>query len=476
MRAIYILFLAFLIGLYGVSPEGMNKHTMAFLLLVAGLVVVIFIFKKERNSNLKGQYLKHSTLVLIGIAIVFFQFPLDFVLGNINSSNLFIWVDKKIVVKGLVLSVIGLICFLLGYLSFIQRSIKRNLRVEKPICVNFLNILSTVCLLVYFLTANPLYFTGFYGSVELGATATYAIVFFQLCIFAAVIQKCRNMVLLGYIPQTAGQYIKMIGWPLILLIIIYLLSVVFSGDRGPIIYYSILLFSGYFYITGRRLKWKYGLIFLFIGASAIMVLGLARSLNKKLSFTEKITRSINYNELGKINSILPQTIELAGSIKTLNTAIDYVPSKHEFLFGRFQLQNLASILPFFSNFTPLLFQDRSYKYQSSANFITWITQGEYHTYGNGTSVVADFYLDFGLIGVIFGMFLFGYLMRLAEVSFYSNDMPSLFIQTFSVVYLCYAIYIARSSFLLQLKFVVWIYWLLILNSYFFSKIKFRMKL
>src|SRR5690606_1767587 len=96
-KGVYIVLLIFLIGFYYLGPNTMDEAVISGLLIIAAIAVIIFAFKKEYVLNLRGQYLKHSTLALIGILIVFFQFPLDFTLGNIKSSNLFIWVNKSIV-------------------------------------------------------------------------------------------------------------------------------------------------------------------------------------------------------------------------------------------------------------------------------------------------------------------------------------------------------------------------------------------
>lgn len=480
---VYFFLLAFLILFYVIAPsDNMDKGIMTGLLLIATIAVLFFIFKKEKNKEQKGQYLKHSTLALVGIAVVFFQYPLDYVLGNINGSNMFIWVNKHIVIRSLTISVIGLICFLLGYFLYRRRPKMMRKQIALPIKVNILNVLAAIVLLIYFLTVNPLYLAGYYGAVQIGANASYAIMFFQLFIFASVIQKCRNMLLLNNIPSSFKQYLRRIGWPLIVMISIYLLSVLISGDRGPLIDYSLLVFSGYYVVTKKKLALKYAILLIFSGASVITLLGMARSLNRSLSLADRIEQSISNNSATN-KSIFPQTLELAGSIKTLNTAVDYVPEKHGFFYGRFQFQQIAQTIPFFSIFYPLIFNDKTTRYvrydnsgsggnrySSSATYITWIRRGDFPTSGDGTSCMTDFYLDFGLVGVIAGMFLFGYLMRFSEINMYTTYIPGLFIHVFCIVYLCAALYIARGTLFADLKTVVWIYVILLFNKYIVLKL------
>ncbi|GGH32322.1 hypothetical protein GCM10011418_45780 [Sphingobacterium alkalisoli] len=169
------------------------------------------------------------------------------------------------------------------------------------------------------------------------------------------------------------------------------------------------------------------------------------------------------------DSISPQTKELAGSVKTVHMAVSYVPDKHNYLFGRFQLQQILGIIPFGTMFKESLFEDNSYKYIGSAQFITWIDQGDSRFYGLGTSCIADFYMDLGLVGVVLGMFLFGYFIRFCELSFYTYDYLSISAHVFSVVYLAFSIYISRSTVLFNLKLCAFIIIVLFFNKYIINK-------
>lgn len=63
------------------------------------------------------------------------------------------------------------------------------------------------------------------------------------------------------------------------------------------------------------------------------------------------------------------------------------------------------------------------------------------------------------------MLFFGMITRFFEVNLFSNyNISPLFIYVFGVVYLSNAIYIPRSSILFELRTVVWITLILMLNS------------
>lgn len=448
----------------------MDKGIMSMLLFLVLCTLLFFFLRKEPNINIKGQFVKHSTLVLIGYLIVHFQFYVDYVLGNATISNTFIWVNTSIVIKSMVLSTIGLLCFLLGYLLQKGKMKRRNVE-DKEINTNALILVAGCALGVYFMTVNPLYLMGYYGEESLGAEATYAIMIFRLVTYAAIIQNCRNLVLANKTKLSFKEYFTANGKILNALFIIYMLSVLLSGDRGPLITFSLLYLSGYLFVTKKRISLKFGLILLFAGATFITILGQVRRMDNDLSFTERFTESIGTDAYEE-PSIIPQTRELAGSVKAVHQVVDAVPSMHDYLYGRFQFQQIFSAIPFFDTFSPLIFEEQHYRFGGSARFVTWLAQGDHPRYGNGTSSTSDFYLDFGLLGVILGMFLFGYCMRYAEVAMYSKGLPTLLTHVFFIVYLCNAIYIARSTVLFQFKSMILIFVILLVNKYFLqSKIQ-----
>lgn len=473
-KTIVVISIIFFSLYYIMLGEDGDLRYLPIFLLHAFVISLLFLLKKESFPQLKGKYLRHSILALIGIWIVFFQVPIDYVLGNVKPNNLFLFVNQNIILKSFVLSIIGLLCFFWGNLS--AKISKRRLieKKERVIKVNGLILLSFVSLGLYFFTVNPLYLAGYYQDVGIGTTAYYFVNFFNIFIFSSFIQRCRNLKVAGVKIKSFGAYLRYIGWPILCLILIYLMSVVLSGDRGPIIVYSLLIISGFLFVTRIKIRVIYLVLLFLLGSIAMTVLGIARGGGKRgLSFGEKILSSI---EGGSVTpqrygyvSFLPYTQELSLSYNALNTVVDYVPKYHDFFYGRFQVQRIFVIVPFASIFYPLIFKDNSAKFQTSSSYITWIQQGNFPTYGSGTSAMADLYLDFGLAGVMIGMFFFGYFMRLSEVAMYVTSFPSLFMQVFFMVYLSYVIYISRSSILANLLMVVWIYLILSINKFAYEK-------
>lgn len=466
----YIFLTLILVVFYSAVSVTMDQSIMAVLISVMILSLIAFIYKKESNSNLKGQFFKHSSFFILGFLIVHFQYYLDFLLGNVSSDNVYIWINKNVVVKGMVLSLIGLLSFFIGYLFCNKIPIReRKVNDGKVIHVKYLLILAFVSLGIFYFTVNPLYLAGLYGSEEMGVSATYANLIFSLCIFAIIIQNCRNMIVINDIPSSFKNYVKKQGYFLVTLIGIYLLSVLLSGDRGPLITFSICFISGYFFVTKRKLSLKYGVLMVFGGAFLMTLLGQVRSFDSGLDFSSKLNEAIKKEKIHSETSLIPQTQELAGSVRTLHTTLDYIPEKEDFLYGRFQFQQFTVVIPFFNIFLETIFDSNHRKYAGSSSYVTWINQGDFPTSGDGTSCIADFYFDFGLFGVLFGMLFFGYFIRYLEIAMYSHTVPSLMTHVFGVVYLSSAFYISRSTVLFDLRTVAWILIILIINKSLFNK-------
>ena len=187
-----------------------------------------------------------------------------------------------------------------------------------------------------------------------------------------------------------------------------------------------------------------------------------------MSFVDRVKESVTHSKFEE-PSILPQTSELAGSVRTLHAVVDYVPKNHPHTYGRFQLQLLTSSIPFSSGLLSFLPESGHIRFKGPASFATWLIQGENPNSGVGTTCIADLYVEFGLFGVLFGMLLFGFFIRYAEVNFYKIGLPALFPHILSFVYLSDAISISRSSILFGFRAVLWIYIVLIINRYLLNR-------
>lgn len=149
----------------------------------------------------------------------------------------------------------------------------------------------------------------------------------------------------------------------------------------------------------------------------------------------------------------------------------------EYGYGRFQLVQILSIVPIFGEkIVKYLFPDQRFELFSGV-YITTLYRGDLSTVGMGSTCLSDFYLDFGLAGVIFGMVVVGYVYNLFDkVLTFSkvNDINLIpgWLLLGTLYFGAHAIYIPRSTFLLAFKFFLnacFIFYLFHITVYFFTK-------
>jgi len=455
MAMYFILFIVY-IYIYILVPVEMSRLSIGIMILIPSIAILFYFLNTANKEDANKYYLNFSLLFLFGYIIVHFQYYFDYILGYIDDSYLFIWINPAIVTKSLFLSGSGLLSFLIGYNLFERRKlvnfvVKPNaVDIEKSVTI--LKLISFILLTIYFFTVDPLYFLGFYGHIIFQPITEYSILIFQIITIVIIVQHNQNLFSRDVKNITFFTYLKTMGFSYIFLILIYLISVILSGDRGPVITFSLAFLGGYLYVTKRKLKIRYIIIILLIGSFFMSILGIARSLDKSYDFSDRIIDSMELFGIHS-NSISPFTLELAGSVRTLHASVDYVPNNYPHSLGRFQLNQVISVIPFISSIIPDL--DSEVKYRGTSSFITWIIQGDDPWSGTGTTMIADLYIDFSIFGVVVGMFLFGIFVLYSEKKMLSNSYESPYLQILILLYFSNSIYISRSSILFILKMVAW---------------------
>ena len=180
------------------------------------------------------------------------------------------------------------------------------------------------------------------------------------------------------------------------LIAITVVAIGMHGDRSTLLF----IFLG-FLVAHNEYARPLSLRFLsLLGLDTIFALGFivtVRSVGTKFQ---------TYDPLENINVALAN---LGGSSLCGFVAVDYVPDRHDYYYGRMQTLSLAGIMPFGRR---LLGMKDSIE-NSSSMLMTKLIQGftGKGVAGTGTSVFADFYLDFGFL-ITLGIFIgIGYLSK-----------------------------------------------------------------
>ena len=239
------------------------------------------------------------------------------------------------------------------------------------------------------------------------------------------------------------------NWNTFFLIVVTIFYLISGSRSHPFLFVCSFCFA-LLYLKQMFIPiWKI-VLFLFIGSLFLTFIGATRNIDSN-SMRDKMEALRIKSESEK--TILPTTLELTGSLNTFLYSIDYVPSKHDFLLGSFHVRNLLSTIPFTSRITSQ-FLDPDKKYRSSDFFVTYIIQGEDYSFGNGTSINADLYLNYGFFGIIMGLFLLARLVRNIEWKAFVDSDPTIITLLFCAYLAGYALIYVRFSYLSPINYLV----------------------
>lgn len=450
-------------------PNILSSGFLLKVLVYVSAASGLFIMRKESQIGLKRQYLKISNLFLIGFIIVHFQIYLDYVLGAYQSFGVDLMISDRLVPKASLISALALVMYYIGYLmaSYYKAGIK-HIEIERISTVIYssrgLLLLMFAFLSLFILTADWNYFRGNYGNVSVGTLADYAQQYLLLAMIGYVVLFVKNERIRGGAYKNMVSYSRKLGSTFLLISGVYLLLVLVSGDRGPILQFGVAFLGGYVLVAKRKMRLVVVALGLFIGATAISLLGFVREIGNGAVFWEKVEVAYSLREESRIqSSISPSTLELAGSVRTMHAAVDY-SENHGHTNGLFQLFQVLSIVPGVGTITKVLTGMENKDFKSSA-FLTRHILGNTPDRGLGTTVVADIFLDFGIMGVIVTFFLFAWFVRYLEVNVFSAQFFRISTLALFFIFLSQAIYIGRSTILVLFKDALLLYIIVVIGLF-----------
>jgi len=461
------------------------SYQWSLLVLTAiGTLSYFFIRKLEYKDM---YWIAITPFFILGYFIVFYQMTILELSGYSISKlyYLFVWADKTIINRSLSVATLGLLSFYLGTI-FVNNSTKneKNFGRNKTFATNsvaFLLILAYVFYVLFFLSAGS-YSSGVYASEDASGSAVYFYKLFDTSLNGAIILKVSYITSFKTKELPLKVYISYLGKPLLLLWGWHFFFSLYLGDRGPLITLSLVTFGVYF-LRWQKINMVYLIISLYIVSTIMTIIGESRQAasDSGKGYIERITETLDEDGEKKVSkrfdTYVPfdKTLELATSINTLNYVLMNVPSKYDYRYGLFQLQYIYGIIPGLAGRMTTLLYGSDTKYMNSSMFVTYLIQGNHPGYGNGTSLVADFYLDFGIIGVIVGLFLFGYFIRKNEPRLFSGYQYPTFTWIATLIFFSNALYLNRSSIGQELAVIAMIYMLIRTNVYIVAHFKKKKK-
>ncbi|MBO4334151.1 MAG: oligosaccharide repeat unit polymerase [Paludibacteraceae bacterium] len=463
-RVIFLLFVAIIASVYycqlPVCAFNSSLFDIGMLMIIISMVVFV---RYSESSPLKGFWIRPSFLFIIGYLAVNFQYLLDFRLGlKTVSSRMILYPD--ILNHCMVLGVVGLLSFVAGYINIpveenslhsTHSSVKQ---VELP--TSILVVLNFFLFVAFIATIDIVPFLSgvSYSSSEQGNAQIEGLLYVSNALI--VVQACIQ------VPDncTVKKYVSVFPKLSLCIVSLYMLMRLLSGDRGPFIYTALLLFFGYAYSSRRRVKLR-SVIFLAIGGMLfISLVGIARSLDKGVGFGDRMSEAFEmFNSGGRFSdreerSVFSLTEELGFSFFVNQTDVHAVEVNGEpFNYGLYTFNEVLSAIPFMPSLLQTTLSLPPERF-SSAGFANFHYFGGYErNWGIGTSIVGDFFLQFGVWGVLLGMFLSGVFLRYLDILIYVRDKSFIGVFTLLFIFLfaSKSIYMPRAMLLVELPRFVW---------------------
>lgn len=457
--AIACLIILFITSFHIVLSKSFDNTIVGFSLIVA-IISVLYWIAVQQKSKFKGLWAKPSNLFFLSNFIVSFQWIADVYFGY-NPSKFFLYITEQSYNKGAILGVIAIFSFILGYCIKYNKG-KEDVSYKKyrvfinkksPSILIFFEWLF-FCLFIVNINISDFITGESYSSNNEVSLFGYFENLFLCSIIAVVVQILINI---RSSENKSLSFFK--SFPILSLIpiILYIILRGLSGDRGPIIYTILLFFYSYIYITHKKIKFIKLFIAVFICGVIISIAGIAR-LKYDMSISDKFSTAISeYSKGGRFGgqSVFAPTQELSISYICTHEAINQIEYKNYNLnWGGYQLVHLINIIPYAPSFLREKLNIPNERL-SSTILITNSVLGKNSSWSLGSSMIADFFLDFRAIGVAIGFLIVGMIFYWVDnIIYFNSNNVSPVLLSICLFTASRSLYFPRAAFLGVYKFLI----------------------
>lgn len=403
------------------------------------LMGCVLHFLTQKSDN----WLRIDTVFIIAFCVTNFQWPFMYAVAELMPRYGF--QNRSLDSAGnyaVALATISLLSWLIGF-AVAPRTIARN-RLDVVANSSYVTVLFLISMAGFILFSGADLFNRTMYTTEqvnliqtVSGVGAYIFDIVQTMATLALAIVCYERFVL--LPGSGSRRHRVGGNVLIALLIAYSVIFLIGGDRGQVI--QILVgFALAFAATVRPVRfWEFALLTL-AGFYIFTLIGIWRS-------GADISAETAFQEYG----YWEVSANLAQSFVPLTQSILIVEADG-FSFGLLWLSQTIGVIPFAQQ---LMFSwtDLSLTDVSSSALITTRTLGENANTGLGTSFVADIYLNFGVAGLISFSGLFGAIC--ARMGDWLEGDRGFYRYLLAIVFASLVVYVARSSFVVQLKPMIW---------------------
>jgi len=443
------------LGLYFFAP---NEYSLQYciLIFIVYLISSIWIVLRTLINN---NYFNFHILFLISFFFVNFVYPIFlYPISPIYFSVFKFIFNENVITKATALALIGSSSYIVGVSLLAHEKHHSQIKLKN----NYKALQFIFSCFVYFMFIILFYFagtemiTGRFGSSENIPSGLLA--FFQAGIGVSVILSINKKN-----KGTILNFIKNFNKPILLILLCYILLFIYIGDREPamqIILITICCFS----LFVRPIKLKNLIILVLVGMLMLSFIGAARSKNINASdsgVNNFVSRGIGNIQFGSFFDI---GMDLIINNRNLYVGYDYA-NKKGLNYGRSMVRYIFAPIPGMPRLMTDLLFDATPNELSSGRFLTDEANA---SWGLGTNIIADLYMELGLFGVIVFMFLLGYIVMKLHIKAVNNQNYAFIIGYIFLV--GFSVYLPRSTVFEPLRHVIWAICLFYLFKYFSNKL------
>lgn len=423
-----------------------DSLNFSFALLV---FINVMIFWSTTNSFFLSSWIRYDALFLLGFLIVHFQIPFLASLGIQPENPDFIWININVANYATWMSTIALFLWQIGFLLQSKKELN-NLNqqfIKYKVDSSKLDFLLLVFFVIFISLVGSEFLRGSYNGTEnWGEGATYAYLLLSITLYLKIIYFFINSAEINF---NKSNFVSLLikNKVFVFILIFYLSIFLVAGDRGTIMEIAILIMAGYS-IYQKKIRFVVFIFMTFATAFMFTIISLGRTddaINRKGNVFES-----GYENFNSTRGGFNPTDELASTNRILYRALDVVPFSHPYLYGLTFYGDIIGVVPFAGGIYQKAI-DLPDMYKSSSYFFTVLGQGKYYSSGEGSEILADIYINFGLYGVFILMFFFGYFVSYLtfRATIYKDHKTVLIY----MLLLMGAIYINRSNFLDPIKII-----------------------
>jgi len=404
VSAISLFYFFSILLLLVIKPERFEGFSYSFnfiLSLVFAILILSFLIAHHRVEK---NWLRFDVIFLVGYAIVHMQIPFLASIGIEPLRPNFIWLNKDVVNFATWMSVVAINFWMFGYSLIFKQIGSENFknRCSSRVNTKFVDIFLIILFLGFLATAGGTILKGVYNVNAWGSGATHFLLLLKVAIYLRLFYFFSRIpegtTIKGIIIQAKSQMIFS------MVLLLFLVLFMFSGSRGEIL--RVLLLVAFLYsVYVKKVSLRFLIVSITVGAILFTIMGLGRS-REAADFSQANLFERGYEALIEGEKRANYTDELASSVRIQYRALDVVPWDHPYLLGVSYIGTIVGVVPFASG---LVIDALSipYQYQGTARFFTYLGQGSNITYGEGSEILADLYVNFGLYFTFLIMTLFG---------------------------------------------------------------------